>query len=471
MSNLSASELEWGRKPCPDRLAILQKFRHRICADREQVLRLLQVIRSHSSRGELISSEFVPLLDASRFLEAKAESILAPRRLGKSGQPVWLWGVESTIYREPLGRIMILAPGNYPLFLPLVQALQAWAAGNSVWLKSAPGSFLLHKKLQELYLACGGQEEQFRLLGEETTAYLKHLSEVQKVVLVGSAQTARVVLRQAGEQLVPAVAELSGWDTVFVHPQADMERAAQAVAFGLSLNQGRTCLAPRRVFLRGDLEVFEHHFHKAIAARACSPLTPAEAALVANRTIGGARYLSSALGMGPGLLSPVGENESLLRQEFFASLAVLRVVGSDHEALTLAKNCSYALGASLFGPIEWCQEMAQRVPAQMISINDTIVATADPRLPFGGSGMSGYGRMRGSEGLLEMTQTRTVSVRQGGSLDHLRASGSLDDLIVEQFFLMSHSHTAFAKAKALWHMIAAIARERIKKRKARTSKG
>lgn len=451
----------------PNTVGLLSRFRHLLVSERDAILESLSPLRPGCNRGELVSSELVPLLDACRFLEQESTRILQPRKLGRAGQPLWLWGVESVVYHEPLGRILILAPSNYPLFLPIVQACYAWAAGNDVWLKSAPGSHQLHSLIQKLYQGAGGSEESFRLLGEDNASYGQSLPQVQKVVLVGSAQTGSRVLAQAGEALVPTLAELSGWDIVLVHPEADMRQAARAVAFGLSLNRGRTCVAPRRVLLRGDVESFEAHFQEAIQQRPNSPLSTSEQDKVRQMVSEGAKQLAREPGSGPILLSRVSRQNPLLTEEDFGPLAVLRVVESDAEALEIARACDYSLGASLFGPEDWAQELAHQVPAQTVSINDLIVPTADPRVPFGGSGKSGYGRMRGAEGLLEMTQTRTVSSRCGGSLDHLMAPGPLDDLIVEKFLLMSHSGSLVQRAKALVQMISAIARERIRKRRAR----
>ena len=281
----------------------------------------------------------------------------------------------------------------------------------------------------------------------------------------GSAQTGRVVLSQAAEALVPSVAELSGWDTVFIHPDADMDLAAKSVAFGLSLNKGRTCVAPRRILLRGSVEKFEEHFLKTMKNRGHTPLSPAERGQVKEMQAQGARPLWAHENHGPVLMSRVCVGNPLLQDEAFGALAVLRVVESDAEALRIAHNCPYALGASLLGPEDWALELAHRVPAQVVSVNDVIVPTADPRVPFGGSGRSGYGRMRGAEGLLEMTQTRTVCVRRGGSLDHLLPPGPLDDLIVEKFMVMAHSKRATRKLTALVQMITGIFRERLRKRR------
>jgi acyl-CoA reductase-like NAD-dependent aldehyde dehydrogenase len=468
MPRRSLAETTFATRSLGFRLDLLGRFQERLLSERESLLLLLAELRPHSSRAELISSELIPLLDNATFLRKQAPRILRPQRLGRRGQPVWLFGVKSEVYREALGRVLLLAPGNYPLFLPLVQCLYAWAAGNTVWLKSAPGSLPLHDRLRDLFLAVGGAPEVFRLLGEDTECYAQALAEgVDKVVLIGSAQTGEAVLAQAGRALVPAVAELSGCDAVFIHPQADLARAAAAIAFGLCLNGGRTCVAPRRIFFQGDLERFESLLETALRARLRVPLSAEEKALVARATAQGARALGGP--EGPLLLSRIGPEHPLLRKHHFGALAVLCPCTDDAEALRLAQSCPYALGASLFGPPEWAESLAHRVPAQMVNVNDMIVTAADPRLPFGGSGHSGFGRMRGEEGLLEMTATRVVSRREGGSLEHLRPPGPADDAIVERFLLLTQAASWQTRTRALLEVIFLIGRERVRQRRSTAS--
>lgn len=466
MSKLSPAEAAWKGRSLGFRLDLLDRFRQRLLSERESLLALLTPLRPHCSRAELISSELIPLLDNVVFLKSHAEGILKSQRLGRRGQPAWLFGVDTVVRREALGRVVVIAPSNYPLFLPLVQALYAWAAGNTVWLKSAPGSLPLHDRVRDLFLSVGAPPELFRLLGEDNEAYTRALAEgVDKVVLVGSAATGQSVLAQAGQALVPTVAELSGWDAVFIHPEVDLAQVAQAVAFGLALNGGRTCVAPRRIFFRGEVERFESLLDEALKARPRVPLEERERTLVETAVKGGARILGGV--GGPLVISRVGRDHTLLKDADFGSLAVLFVPETDQEALEVAGSCPYALGASLFGPAEWAQKMAEKVPGQVVSINDIIVSSADPRVPFGGSGRSGYGRMRGREGLLEMTTTRTISQRQGGTMDHLRPPSPNDDGIVERFLLLSHAGGMGAKARALAEMVFLIGRERMRLRRAR----
>ena len=116
----------------------------------------------------------------------------------------------------------------------------------------------------------------------------------------------------------------------------------------------------------------------------------------------------------------------LLQQDVFAPWLALVPVADMAEALAHDAACPFALGASVFGPAAEARALAARLRAGSVCINDLIVPTADPRLPFGGSARSGFGRTRGAEGLLEMTALRTVSERAGRFRPHLAAATPLD---------------------------------------------
>lgn len=465
MTPRSIGEIKFAKSSVASRCALLERFRHRLVEQKDELLEYLSELRPQSSRGELLTTEFIPLLDNCRFLEAQSKKLLASKKLGRWGQPAWLWGVESVIHREALGRVLVVSPSNYPLFLPMVCAVYALAAGNSVWVKPAPGSSKLHHRVRQAFLAAGADPDTFKVLQEDHAEVEKALrAGIHKLVLIGSAETGRVVLSQAAEALVSTTAELSGWDAVFIHHQADYATAAQSLAFSLGLNGGRTCVAPRRIFFQGELAQFESQYLKALSARTWQRLTPQERQMIDYEQSRGARYLCQDPDQGGGILITSDATSELWSKPHFGSIALLTQVANDEEALQISRECRYALGATLFGPDDWAQSLAHKVPAQVVCIHDALVPTADPRVPFGGSGWSGWGRMRGAEGLLEMTQTRTVCTRKGGSTDHLSPPSPHDDQIVETFLLLSHSSGLSPKLKALAKLIATIAKERRRKR-------
>ncbi len=204
--------------------------------------------------AEILTSEVVPLAAACRFLEDESGRILRERRLRWRRRPLWLSGVHSEIQREPHGLILIIAPSNYPLFLPAVQTLQALVAGNAVLIKPGDNGSRAAQAFVELLHRAGLPQNLAHVLPEEAIAARSAIElGIDKVILTGSASTGQAVLAQCAKTLTPTTVELSGCDAVFVRADADLNLVVRALRFGLRLNNGATCIAPRRVFVNRDL--------------------------------------------------------------------------------------------------------------------------------------------------------------------------------------------------------------------------
>src|ERR1700733_1375612 len=246
----------WGRRSVRERLALLRRARHRIAANAEEIAQTVpcnQAGALHRSLADTLVSEVLPLAEACRFLEREASWILAPQRLSSHNRPFWLRRVTAETRRDPIGLVLIIAPANYPLFLPGVQVLQALTAGNAVLWKPAPGGMAPAQAVRDVLVGSGLDPALLQILDESPDAGLDAISSgVDKVFLTGSAATGTAVLYQLAPHLTPAVMELSGCDAVFVLPGADVQRTAAALAFGLRFNGSATCTAPRRVFLVGE---------------------------------------------------------------------------------------------------------------------------------------------------------------------------------------------------------------------------
>ena len=204
------------------------------------------------NRADTLAAEVLPLLEACKFLEREATRLLAPQPLGKQGLPFWLSGVDATVERVPLGVVLIIAPANYPLFLPGVQALQALAAGNAVVWKPGRGGRAVAEIFAELAHGAGLPGRALRVTDEAVeTVHREIEASPDKIVFTGSSETGRTVQRLAAEYSIPVVAELSGCDAVIVLPGADEARVLDALCFGMRLNGSATCMAPRRLVLVG----------------------------------------------------------------------------------------------------------------------------------------------------------------------------------------------------------------------------
>ncbi len=418
-----AAGVAWARVPVPARLALVRRAR-RLMA--REAAALAATVRRPVA--DTLVAEVLPLLEAARFLERRAARLLAPRRL-RGGRPLWLLGVSAEIRREALGAVLILAPGNYPLFLPGVQALQAIVAGNAVALKPAPEGVAAAAAFAGVMARAGLPDGVLQLL-DAADGPAAVAAGFDRIVLTGSAETGARVLAAAAATLTPCTMELSGSDAVFVLPGADLGLVARCLAYGLRLNGGATCIAPRRVFVGRDqaaaLEAALLALLPAVPDAETPPLIAGRLQALLNQAAGmGGRVHRTGPGR-PAILADARPDMPLLQQDVFAPWLAILPVASMDQALRDDALCPFALGASVFGPVAAARAFAGRVRAGSVCINDLIVPTADPRLPFGGGARSGFGRTRGASGLLEFTVEKTISTRRGWFRPHLAVPGEAD---------------------------------------------
>ncbi len=412
-----AAQLNWSRTPLVERLRKLRKLRALIAEHSHELAESSAVARRRPVSESLVA-EVVPLAEACRFLEKRAGKILATHRFGAGGRPLWLSGVTSEIRREPWGIVLVIGPGNYPLLLPGVQIVQALVAGNAVVLKPGVGGLPTARVLRRLVELAGMDVRLFGLLPESAeAARLAIAARPNKVLFTGSAVVGEQVLFQLAPQLTPATMELSGCDAVIVRADADLELVVKALKFALSLNDGATCMAPKRIFVAAACAT-ELEGRLADALRAPTAVRPLGGTLqtaVADLLAGGAHFIAGSL-VGersirlPAVMGGVTSKARFLREDVFAPMTVMITVADDHEAALRTNDCPYGLGASIFSRDEAAaQELASRLNVGVVTINDLLLPTADARLPFGGRNRSGFGSTRGAEGLLELTVPKVVT--------------------------------------------------------------
>ena len=385
----------------------------------------------HRTVADSLVAEVLPLIEACRFLEREAELILQTKRLGSEGRPGWLGEVETEVERAPWGVVLVIAAANYPLLLAGVQTLQALVAGNAVLWKPAPGTEVVAFALRTLLVECGLPAELLTVLDARVESATEAIAAgVDHVVLTGSVETGKAVLRQCAETLTPVTMELSGCDAVFVLPGADLERAIAALGFGLRFNGSSTCMAPRRVFLVGPVESdaawFEGELATALDWLVDVPVAKKTGMLLreliddalrqgAHVLLNGVEKSGVEGEAGATLITEATPALKAMQVEIFAPiLSVMRAANLD-EALAASAACPYALTASIFGPEKEARAFASKLRVGHVLINDVIVPTADPRVSFGGRGSSGFGVTRGVEGLLGMTTARTIQTQRSRS--------------------------------------------------------
>ena len=472
------AQTRWSATPVEQRLLLVRELRHLIA---EQARELAEASAAQRGRptSESLTAEVLPLAEACRFTERHAKRVLAPKRHGLRGRPAWLMGVRSEIHREPFGVVLVIGPGNYPLFLPGVQVIQALVAGNAVLLKPAPDGVAAAKALRELILRAGFAPELLALLPADTEAVRAAIAaRPDKVIFTGSAATGETILAQLAPHLIPAAMELSGCDAALVRADADLDLTVRALAFGLRLNSGATCLSPKRAFvhcsvateLEGRLaqefngsgrQHLGNHCVTGPGADRLRPLLENALALGAHFLAGGLREDGSI--EAPVVLAGVSPNAGMLEEDVFLPVLALVTVADDHEAVLRLNRCPFALGASIFTRDESvAPELAARINAGTVSVNDLIVPTADPRLPFGGCKRSGFGATRGAEGLLELTRPKVVTLTRGAFRPAFDPPQPGDADLIGYYLRVAHGRCFQTRLRSLISLIRnALHRQRI----------
>lgn len=221
-----------------------------------------------------------------------------------------------------------------------------------------------------------------------------------------------------------------------VRADADVGMVVSAVRFGLGLNDGATCMAPRRMIVVGGLvsrlEGLLGEAFRAVAPRVFTDLESERwRPMIEEALRGGARWICGSMEAGgrvtgPVILGGVPRGAGLFGYDGFGPVVGLVGVLDDVEAVAAVGECPMALGASIFSRDEaGAMRMASSLSVGVVVVNDLVVPTADPRVPFGGRGLSGHGVTRGAEGLLEMTAVRVVLKRAGVARVHFAGPGRL----------------------------------------------
>jgi acyl-CoA reductase-like NAD-dependent aldehyde dehydrogenase len=465
------AQLTWAKLPIQKRLEVLQHARFAMSRMTDA---FSEAIPSHLCRtpADTRVAEILPLLAACRFLEQRAAKILKIRPLGSRGRIFFLARCISEVQRVPHGVVLILGPANYPLFLPGVQTLQALAAGNAVVLKPGHGGGPIAKLFAEALYAAGLPRSLLEVMDDSIEAAEDALrSSVDKVIFTGSAQTARTVLRVCAEKIIPCVIEASGCDAVVVLPSADLKRVVRAITFGMRLNGSATCMAPRRLLLLGASEDRKKMLVGMLSTAfyECGPAYLSET-LRANldemlheaERFGARAHGSISEEQRPILVTEVKPGMRLAQADLFAPVLSVIDVSSEAEVLAAQEACPFALTASVFGDEVEAKRMASALNVGNVLINDIIVSTVDPRIPFGGRKESGYGATRGTEGLLEMTVAKVVSVQRSKSVRSYEGTGDQHRELFDGVILASHSQTLRQRGQGFARALRAAMRLRQK---------
>ncbi|MFE3117525.1 aldehyde dehydrogenase family protein [Streptomyces niveus] len=405
--------------------------------------RLAATLREHSARlTDLVVAEMgKPAAEAAGEVEKSALTADYYARQGPgilADERVAIDGAETWVAYEPAGLVLAVMPWNFPVWQVMRFAIPSLVAGNGILLKHAANVTGSALALQDLFTEAGFPEHLVTTLViadpdvPAVTAQLIEDDRIAAVTLTGSNRAGAAVGAAAGRAAKKSVLELGGSDAFVVLADADVERAAAAAVRARFTNSGQSCVCAKRFIVH---EAVADAFTSAFVAgvenlRMGDPRDPdtqvgplarddLRAAIqqqVEESVAAGARLLTGGKpvpGDGyfyqPTVLADTGPGMAAFDEETFGPLAALALAPDDDEAVRLANASAYGLGLSVWtADAARGVDIARRITSGAAFIN--AVVASDPRLPFGGTKRSGYGRELAAAGIREFTNTRTYWV-------------------------------------------------------------
>ena len=420
------ASLEWKRTTATDRCAVVRRAAGLL---RRDVERHASVITTEM--GKLIEAaraEVLKCADTCDWYADHAPGFLAPDPMDAGDERAY-------VAYEPLGIVLAVMPWNFPFWQVVRFAAPALCAGNVALLKHAsnvPGCALA---LERVFTDAGAPEGVFQTLLVETDAVAGLLADprIAAATLTGSERAGRAVAEHAGRHLKKVVLELGGSDPFIVLPGTDLDTTVREAVRSRTINAGQSCIAAKRFIAHAELAAeFEQRFAAALSSlRIGSPLdretevgplvseravdelhaqVDASVRAGARLVVGGRRLPGPGFYYAPTLLADAPSDTPAYRDELFGPVATLLVARDTDDAIRIANDTRFGLGASVWTrDLALAEQVARQIDAGNLFVNQ--IVASDPRFPFGGVKSSGYGRELGALGMREFMNIKTVRIR------------------------------------------------------------
>jgi succinate-semialdehyde dehydrogenase/glutarate-semialdehyde dehydrogenase len=394
-------------------------------------IRDLIVREQGKPRNEAFSMELLPTIDALKWIARAGAEILAEEKVPMP--QLFLKTKRSAFVYEPLGVIGIISPWNYPWSIPLGEVALALVAGNGVVLKPASLTPLIGERIAEVFARAGVPEGLVRVVHGPGTGAALAESSVAKVFFTGSVETGRSVAEACARRLKGSVLELGGKDPMIVLDDAHLEHAIAGAVWGGFANAGQTCSGIERVYVMrsvadrflegviagarrlrvGDPMSWETEIGPMVAGDQMEIVRGlVDDAVAAGATLHCGGPVQAPAGLdgafyAPAVLTGVTHDMRIMREEIFGPVLPIIVVDSEEEAVALANDSVFGLGASVWTSDRARGEgIAAELQSGMVWINDHMFSHGACQCAWGGVKDSGLGRTHSKFGLYECVNVK-----------------------------------------------------------------
>jgi succinate-semialdehyde dehydrogenase/glutarate-semialdehyde dehydrogenase len=430
----------WAQLPLKDRARYMRRAAQAII---DQVDELAELLSREQGKpiNEAYVMELLPTIDSLRWLAEAGPGILEDERIPL---PVFIKQKRARFTFEPLGVVGVIAPWNYPWSIPFGEVAIALMAGNGVVLKPASLTPLLGEEIRRVFERAGLPEGLVRTVhggGRVGDALAK--SSAGKIFFTGSVEVGRKVGEVCARRLKGCVLELGGKDPAIVCADAKLEHAIPGLLWGGFANAGQTCSGIERLYVLREVadEVIAGIVRGAKRLRVGDPLawdteigpmTSADQyeqvleliddAVAAGATLecGGATEVEGSPGryIAPTVLTGVTHEMRIMKEEIFGPVLPILTVDSEPEAVELANDSQFGLGASVWTrDRQKGERLARRIESGMVWINDHSFTHGACQCSWGGVKESGLGRSHSKFGFYECVQIKLLTWEPGLARD------------------------------------------------------
>lgn len=336
-------------------------------------------------------------------------------------------GVQSTVYHDPYGVCAAITPWNFPMLMPHWMVLPALVAGNTVVLKPSEETPLIAQAYADVLNEFLPEGVLQVVHGREQGPALVK-ADVDLIAFTGSKATGQAIMREAADGLKRVILELGSKDPLLVLEGADVDKAAEFAARNSFRNCGQVCVSTERIYVDRSLhEQFVAKLAEQAESFTVGPCDDEQAAIGpmihAKQKSHVAAQVDEAIAKGakvvhgneprdgafisPTVLDHVTHDMDIMKTETFGPVACVMPVDSVDQAVELANDSEYGLGAAVFGEESLAQSVARRMTAGMVGVNQGIGGA--PGMPWVGARQSGYGFHAGPMGHRQFCQVRVVS--------------------------------------------------------------
>ncbi|MGA8744910.1 MAG: aldehyde dehydrogenase family protein [Solirubrobacterales bacterium] len=431
----------WAELSPADRARYMRRAADVLLDEIDEIAALL-VAEQGKPRVEAYTMELLPTVDALHWCAKAGPRILAEERVRMT--QAFTLSKKGHFSYEPIGVVGVIAPWNYPWSIPFGEVAIALMAGNGVVLKPASLTPLLGEAIRRVFEKGGLPEGLIRVVhggGGVGDALAK--SDVGKVFFTGSVEVGRKVGEVCAQRLKGSVLELGGKDPMIVCADADLDNAIAGAVWGGFANAGQTCSGIERVYVMREVA---ERFLEGVAREAkrlrlgdpaeweteIGPMTSAgqyeivveliedAVASGANMLCGGGTEVAGLSGkfIAPTVLTEVTHQMRIMREEIFGPVLPIVVVESEQEAIDLANDSEFGLGASVWTKDRQKGErIARRIESGMVWVNDHSFSHGACQCSWGGVKHSGLGRSHSKFGFYECVNIKMNAWEPGLTRD------------------------------------------------------